>query len=148
MTGSTQPGLELWQTIRTIYRAALKKLNARLVKEHITFPQYNVLLAISREGPMPMSTLSEHMLVAPANVTGLVDRMESKGYVRRRRDPRDRRLYLIEFTPAGARLFKNISTRFTQYAASLSSDLSSDELTAALAALGKVRDRVTEKVEI
>ena len=119
-----------------------------MVKEHITFPQYNVLLAISRNGPMPMSRLGDHMLVAPANVTGLVDRMESKGYVRRRRDRRDRRLYVIELTPTGSKVFKSISSRFAQYAAGLSLDLSRDELETALAALRKVRDRVTQTAEI
>lgn len=146
--GSQESRLELWQMVRTIYRATLKKLNARLVKERVTFSQYNVLLAISRNGPMPMSRLGDHMLVAPANVTGLVDRMELKGYVRRRRDQSDRRLYVIELTPTGSKLFKSISSRFVRYAASLSSDLDGAELEAALSALRKVRNRVAQSTEI
>lgn len=139
---------ELWQDIRTIYRSALKRLNARLAKEGITFPQYSVLLALSREGPMQMNRLGEHMLVAPANVTGLVDRMGKKGYVRRKRDPRDRRLYLIEPTETGARIFRNISSRFTQYAGGLGADLTPDELAVTLRALDKVRQRVEAQAEI
>ena len=142
------PGLELWQTLREIYRAAVKRLNARLVKERITFSQYNVLLAISRNGPMPMSRLGDHMLVAPANVTGLVDRLESKGYVRRRRDRRDRRRCVIELTPVGARLFRSISARFVKFVAGLSSGLSQDELAATLDGLRKVRGRVAQSTEI
>jgi len=79
MSGPSDSDFELWQNIRDIYRAALKRLNAKLRKERITFSQYSVLLALSRNGPMQMNKLSEHMLVAPANVTGLVDRMERKG---------------------------------------------------------------------
>ena len=146
--GQAETSMELWQSIRTIYRSALKRLNARLAKERITFSQYSVLLALSRSGPMQMNKLGEHMLVAPANVTGLVDRMDRKGYVRRRRDPKDRRLYVIEPTESGARIFKNISSRFTHYAGGLGSDLTAEELATTLQALKKVRQKVQSKSEI
>ena len=146
--GQAETSMELWQSIRTIYRSALKRLNARLAKERITFSQYSVLLALSRSGPMQMNKLGEHMLVAPANVTGLVDRMDRKGYVRRRRDPKDRRLYVIEPTESGARIFKNISSRFTHYAGGLGSDLTPHELSTTLKALKKVRQKVQSKSEI
>jgi DNA-binding MarR family transcriptional regulator len=139
---------ELWRSIRTIYRSVLKRLNARLRKEKITFSQYSVLLALSRNGPMQMNKLSEHMLVAPANVTGLVDRMEKKGYVRRRKDEKDRRLYVIEETEEGSRIFKRISSRFRQYAGSLGKTLTPGELDSALAALRKVRTELEELGEL
>jgi len=142
------PGFELWSEIRDIYRTALKRLNARLAVENITFPQYNVLLALGRNGPMQMSTLGEHMLVAPANVTGLIDRIEAKGYVRRRRDPNDRRLWVIELTQEGVRVYKSISTRFRQYARGLGLSLPPGELAAAIASLDKVRKRVKEPAEL
>lgn len=113
------PTGRVWPLIRTIYRTALKRLNARLAKEGITFSQYSVLIALSRNGPMQMNRLSEHMLVAPANVTGLVDRMEKKGYVRRRRMSADRRLYVIEPTEAGTAMFKRVSGRFGAYVRSI-----------------------------
>jgi len=147
-TSEAAAHMELWQSIRTIYRTALKRLNARLAKERITFSQYSVLLALSRNGPMQMNRLGEHMLVAPANVTGLVDRMGKKGYVRRRRDPKDRRLYVIEPTESGAKIFKSISRRFTQYAEGMAAALSQDELAATLKALKKVRQTVEAKAEI
>ncbi|MGP8125177.1 MAG: MarR family winged helix-turn-helix transcriptional regulator [Nitrososphaerales archaeon] len=142
------PEFELWSEIRDIYRTALKRLNARLAVENMTFPQYNVLLALGRNGPMQMSTLGEHMLVAPANVTGLIDRIEAKGFVRRRRDPHDRRLWVIELTEDGAKVYRTISSRFRQYARGLGSSLSPGELAAAVASLDKVRRRVKEPAEL
>jgi MarR family 2-MHQ and catechol resistance regulon transcriptional repressor len=139
---------ELWQNIRDIYRAALKRLNAKLRRERITFSQYSVLLALSRKGPMQMSRLGEHMLVAPANVTGLVDRMEKKGYVRRRKDEKDRRLYVIEATEKGSRIFRGISSRFRQYTGNLGAALTREERESTLAALRKVRAEVEKPAEI
>lgn len=146
--GRASENMELWQSIRTIYRAALKRLNSRLAREKITFSQYSVLLALSRNGPMQMNRLSEHMLVAPANVTGLVDRMAKKGYVRRKRDSSDRRLFVIEQTETGAKVFKSISGRFSQYAKGLALDLTNEELEVTLNALKKVTQRVEAKAEI
>ena len=148
MPESPDSEIELWQSIRTIYRAVLNRLNARLRKERITFSQYSVLLALSRNGPMQMSKLGENMLVAPANVTGLVDRMEKKGYVRRRRGVKDRRLYVIESTEKGSRIFRSISSRFMLYAGSLGSTLTRAELNSTLAALRKVKAEVREPAEI
>ena len=148
MSGPSDPDFELWQNIRDIYRAALKRLNAKLRKERITFSQYSVLLALSRNGPTQMSKLGEHMLVAPANVTGLVDRMEKKGFVRRRRHERDRRLYVIEATERGSRIFKSISGRFRQYTGNLGSTLTREERNSTLAALRKVRLEVEKPAEL
>lgn len=134
--------------MRDIYRAALKRLNARLEKERITFPQYNVLLEISRNGPLPMSRLGDNMLVAPANVTGLIDRMELKGYVSRRRDAKDRRLWVVEMTPQGKRVFRGISGRFRQYTGGLGSELSKEDLAATLSALRRIRSRVERTPEL
>jgi MarR family 2-MHQ and catechol resistance regulon transcriptional repressor len=148
LSGPSDSDFELWQNVRDIYRAALKRLNAKLRKERITFSQYSVLLALSRSGPVQMSKLSEHMLVAPANVTGLVDRMERKGYVKRKRDERDRRLYVIEETERGSQIFKSISSRFRQYAGNLGSTLTREERDSTLAALRKVRLEVEKPAEL
>ena len=139
---------ELWSLIRTIYRSALKRLNSRLAKEKITFSQYSVLLALDRNGPMPMSRLSEHMLVAPANVTGLVDRMEKKGYVKRVRGTVDRRLYRIEPTEKGTQVFRSISGRFRSYVRSIGEGLTPEELQSTLNALRKTRAKVEATEEI
>ena len=145
---SSDSEFELWSEIRDIYRAALKKLNARLAEKNMTFPQYNVLLALGRNGPMKMSALGDHMLVAPANVTGLIDRIEAKGYVRRVRDPDDRRLWVIELTDEGSDLFREVSSSFRKYVGGLGSSLSPRELAAAVASLDKVRKRVREPARL
>ncbi len=148
MSESDAQGAELWRMVRTIYRTALRRLNARLSRERMTFSQYSVLLALSRDGPMQMNKLGENMLVAPANVTGLVDRMEKKGYVRRRRDSSDRRLYVVEPTDLGVATFRRISGRFQSYVRSIGRGLSSEELAVTLGALRKVLAEVERTKEI
>jgi len=52
---------------------------------------------------MPMGRLAETLGCDASNVTGLVDRLESRGLVRRRPSERDRRIKVLQLTPAGLR---------------------------------------------
>ncbi len=144
--------LKLWQSIRTIYQAVLREGHilsvARLCNEKITFSQYSNLLALSRNGQMQMSTLGENMLVTPANVTGLVDRMEKKEYVGRRTDEKDHRLYVVDETKNGSRILWRVSSRFRQYAGSLGMTLTPEKLDSNLTALRKVIAELEELTEL
>jgi len=51
-----------------------------------------------------MTDLAGHMGVTVATMSLAIDRLERKGYVRRRRDPQDGRRVLLRVTPAGVRL--------------------------------------------
>ena len=139
--------VELWQSVSTVYRTAIKRLNRRLSDEKISFSQFSVLRAIGKFGPMPMSRISEHMLVAPANITGLVDRLERKGYVERKRDAGDRRLFRIELTKKGRSTYDAISHQFWIYVRHVFSPLSDHERMLLLGLLARVRKSV-EQIEV
>jgi MarR family transcriptional regulator, organic hydroperoxide resistance regulator len=49
----------------------------------------------------PMSHLAETLFCDASNVTGLVDRLEARGLIERRDNPRDRRVKLIALTAEG-----------------------------------------------
>jgi DNA-binding MarR family transcriptional regulator len=66
--------------------------------------QCHVLHLIEPDRPLPMSRLAETLSCDASNVTGLVDRLESRGLVRRQPSPEDRRVKVLHLTPAGLRL--------------------------------------------
>lgn len=55
------------------------------------------------EGPMTASRLAEATGLSAAATTSMIDRLEDKGFVRRRRGDGDRRQVLVEFTEDGLR---------------------------------------------
>ena len=67
----------------------------------VTGPQLWALKAILQHGALPLGQLSKKMYLHPSTVTGVVDRLESKGYVVRGRDATDRRIVTVSLTPAG-----------------------------------------------
>jgi DNA-binding MarR family transcriptional regulator len=81
-----------------------------LRSEDLTVPQFMILNYATVDG-VPLSEISARMLCDNSNLTGIVDRLISKGFVRRRPDPQDRRVSLICLTPAGAEKLRRIKPR-------------------------------------
>jgi DNA-binding MarR family transcriptional regulator len=71
----------------------------------------NVLMLLEVEGPESMSRLAEALDVSVASMTGIVDRMEKRGLVERRRDPGDRRVVLVHPSDGGLDVFREIDRR-------------------------------------
>lgn len=66
----------------------------------LTGAQARVLALLARE-PTPMRQVARQLKCEPSNVTGIVDRLESRGLVERRPDPADRRVKLAAATAEG-----------------------------------------------
>lgn len=56
---------------------------------------------LEREGPMLAGAIAEKTGLATASVTALLDRLEARGFIRRTRDPADRRRVIVEADRAG-----------------------------------------------
>ena len=65
----------------------------------VTSSQYNVLRILRGEGkPMPSLEIGERMIQVVPAMTGLIDRLELQGFVKRHRCTEDRRVIHIEIT--------------------------------------------------
>ncbi|CAN3980518.1 MULTISPECIES: MarR family transcriptional regulator [unclassified Streptomyces] len=60
------------------------------------------VLALLRRGPMPMRQIAQTLSCEPSNITGIVDRLETRGFVTRQPDLQDRRVKLVAATETGA----------------------------------------------
>ena len=82
-------------------RAQLPSLGAEFELSPV---QCHVLHLIEPGQPMPMGRLAETLACDASNVTGLVDRLESRHLIERRPSAADRRVKVLALTPTGARL--------------------------------------------
>jgi DNA-binding MarR family transcriptional regulator len=95
-------------TQRAIKQATLVLVSA----ESLTHPQYQALREIAKKnGAMLMREISDAMLVTPANVTGIVDRLEEKGLVIRKVSQGDRRATIVELTPEGRAVQERVAKK-------------------------------------
>jgi DNA-binding MarR family transcriptional regulator len=59
------------------------------------------LKLLSEQGPASQQGLAEALSLDPSNVVGLLNELEERGLVTRRRDPADRRRHIVELSPLG-----------------------------------------------
>lgn len=79
-------------------------MSERLLRLGISMAQVNILYTLHRSGEMPMSRLADVLNVSLSNATGLIDRLEERGYIERTRVPEDRRVVLVRLTATGVQL--------------------------------------------
>ena len=98
---------EIIFSIRRLIQASelySKELNK---KYSISAAQLNCILALYENGPLSPSQIAKHILVNSSTVTGIIDRLEKKDFVKRLRISSDRRIVTIHLTKAGRKLAKN-----------------------------------------
>jgi DNA-binding MarR family transcriptional regulator len=65
-------------------------------------------LAMRAEGPLTAGRIAELSGLSTGAVTGVIDRLERAGYVRRVRDPHDRRKVLVQVSPMDESKFAHL----------------------------------------
>jgi len=100
--------LKLWVVLARCFNSFAQNEAPHLKAFDLTPPQFGVLEALAHLGPMKMCEIGSKLLMSGANVTGVVDRLEKKGLVRRVTDAEDRRMFLIHLTEEGGRLIAKI----------------------------------------
>lgn len=100
--------LRLWIRLLRASRIVENELQGRLKREfETTLPRFDVMAALNRAPDgMLMSDLSRYLLVSNGNVTGIVDRLVSDGYVARTRRDGDRRTSIVTLTEQGTEVFR------------------------------------------
>lgn len=100
-----------------------------------------LVLGLLRDyGTMSPSELGDRLIVTRATVTGLLDSLERRGYVRRSANPADRRGLLAEITPAGLSVVQEIRTLVHRNEMDWMSGLSEAELGAYIELLHRIQD--------
>ena len=116
----------------------------QLVQSNVSMGQLHVLWLLQHHGSMSMSRLAELVGVSLSNATGIIDRMEEHGLIERARVPNDRRLVLVQPTPAGLRALSETETHRRERLRSVLNHLSPTERPIVLAALRSLRRALSE----
>ncbi len=107
----------------------------------VTLPRFDLMSALYREpGGLTMGELSKRMLVSNGNVTGIVDRLQKEGLVKRWVLPTDRRIYSAGLTQKGRNDFKILADRHRQWIGDILGGLKDDEVTPMIEMMDRVRE--------
>ena len=126
MKSSKSQACEAWKLLIRLFFTQRADLPTVAAEFDLSPAQCHLLHLMQPAQPIPMGRIAEALACDASNVTGLVDRLESRGLVRRQPSAEDRRVKVLELTPAGARLRATVLERMTEPPESLDR-LSTDE---------------------
>ena len=132
-------GLHLARVSRTVSRA----FDDVLAEAGGSLPVWLVLISLKSGQLASQRELAEAVGVQGATLTHHLNAMESAGLVTRRRDPANRRLHLVELTPAGDELFFRLRGAATAFDQRLRTGFSDTEASQLETLLARLRDNVS-----
>ena len=102
---------EAWALLTEIMMGQRSRMLAIASEFDLAPAQVLALKSLEPGRPRPMSELAQTLHCDNSNVTGIVDRLEDRGLVRRRPGDHDRRVKMLEVTPEGAELRERLHER-------------------------------------
>jgi len=113
----------------------------------LSAPQYNVLRILRGAGAKGLACgeISERLITRDADITRLLDRMEKRGLVSRRRDETDRRVITTRITSAGLALLARLDAPVNATHREQLGHLTKQQLRALIELLDVVRQRKPTK---
>jgi len=97
---------EITQSLRRIIKTIQDYSHEVSSKYGITGPQLWALKTIDQNGSLSLGELSQRMYLHPSTISGVIDRLEKKGYALRGRNQKDRRVVKVVLTTKGEKLAK------------------------------------------
>ena len=109
---------------------------------------YNYLGIIAKHGgKLPPSKLAQLLFRSKHGITKLTDALESKGYVKRLPDPKDRRALNVMITRAGLDRLRRSTDKGQKFVSDIVSTLNDQEMTELVSYLRRLRKAVIKKLQ-
>lgn len=105
----------------------------------LTPSQFDVISTLGNTQGMPLCRLAEKTLITKGTLTGVLDRLESKGLLKRVVPPENRRSFIAMLTPEGEKLFETAFPAHRAYLEKHLEKLSPEELDEIRLSLEKLR---------
>jgi DNA-binding MarR family transcriptional regulator len=100
--------LRTWVQLAHTFTRMARRLEQGLEAQGLSLPQFDILATLFRDEGITQQELAARLLVTKGNVCGMIDRMETGGWVERRPDPGDRRANRLFLTRRGRALLGRV----------------------------------------
>lgn len=136
--------LRLWLRMLATTRLVSQEIRRRLRKEFgVTLPQFDILAQLYREPDgLRLGELSRRTMVTNGNITGLIERLEADGLVRRETPGADRRVTVARLTDFGQTVFAKMAQIHEKWLRDLMADVDRDTIASLLRDIKRVKKSV------
>jgi DNA-binding MarR family transcriptional regulator len=105
----------------------------------MTRAQWGILIWLERQPGISQKELSELLEVEPITVARLIDRLQNRGMVERRPDPRDRRVWRLHLCPPARDVLREINHQRAEMTRMVSRGIDDDTLELIIEALLRMK---------
>jgi MarR family 2-MHQ and catechol resistance regulon transcriptional repressor len=106
----------------------------------LTMTQFDVIATLGNQPPMTCKELGEKTLVTKGTLTGVLERLQTKGILERKMNPGDARSQMIGLTDAGQKLFERVFPAHLQHLEKAFEKLSPKQLKEVQESLNLLKD--------
>ena len=141
------PKEQFIRTLRSLaecYQAFEAYSGAHVRKLGLTSAQFDIVATLGNTPGMTCKELGEKTLITKGTLTGVLDRMEVRGLIRRTASDADRRQVFVVLTAQGVRTFERAFSAHIGHLKPAFTVLSPRELDQAAELLHKLRDALRE----
>src|ERR1700691_2004581 len=99
---SVAAGQQILPLIEHLARISRRAADAAMADGSLRPRHVIALTLLGERGPMTQHAVGAALSLDPSNVVGLLNELEERGLITRRRDPADRRRHIVELSAAGS----------------------------------------------
>jgi MarR family 2-MHQ and catechol resistance regulon transcriptional repressor len=101
-------GTQLWLVMIKAYHSVLAFAEHTLKDSGLGESEFRILEVLLHKGPMPVNTIGPKVFLTPGSISVAVDRLLKRGLVTRTNSSEDRRIRVVDLTPAGRKLIEQV----------------------------------------
>lgn len=139
-----KPAMRAVRLLAECYQAFERISGAHVRSLNLTPAQFDIIATLGNTSGMSFRELGEKTLITKGTLTGVVDRLESKGLVMRCACAEDKRSMTVRLTPKGEREFERIFTPHIDHCSRAFAKYTGEEFNALEKELRKLKDRLQD----
>lgn len=102
------PSLKLFVVLSKAYRSITDQVMVDIRKQGLNPTEFGVMELLYHQGEQPLQKIGDKILLASGSITYVVDKLEQKGYLKRKPCENDRRITYASLTDDGIKLLHDI----------------------------------------
>ncbi|TVY02103.1 MarR family winged helix-turn-helix transcriptional regulator [Cohnella terricola] len=119
--------LKILVVLSKAYKVIADRAVKSMKKNGLSENEFIVLELLHHKGRFPLQQIGEKILVTSGGITYTIDKLESKGYLKRVACPEDRRITYAEITAEGTKLIEALFPAHAEIIQSMMKDLTIEE---------------------
>jgi len=137
-----EPFLPVLRELALCYQA-FERFSSRHIRSlGLTPSQFDIIATLGNTAGMSCKELGERTLITKGTLTGVIDRLEARGLLRRRDAEHDRRSFTVALTPAGEREFERVFPAHLSFLRPAFSGFKGPDLNEMEVQLSQLRERI------